>query len=90
VGLSTATFVPGSAGHSWQNAAVAGMSIGVKGAMVATKTLALTTAELFRSPDVITAAKKELVQRQGPNFAYKAMIGDRKPPLDYRKNPGAN
>jgi aminobenzoyl-glutamate utilization protein B len=89
VGLTTATFVPGSAGHSWQNAAAAGTTIGVKGAMVATKALALTTAELFRSPDVIAAAKQELTQRQGPNFAYKAMIGDRKPPLDYRKNPGA-
>jgi len=86
VGLSTATFVPGSAGHSWQNVAAAGSSIGVKGAIVATKTLALTAAELFRNPAEIAAAKAEFEKRRGPNFTYKAMLGDRKPPLDYRKS----
>jgi len=30
-------------------------------------------------------AKAELKKSQGPNFAYRAMVGDRKPPLDYRK-----
>ena len=29
VGLGTATFVPGSAGHSWQNVAAAGMAVPV-------------------------------------------------------------
>lgn len=85
VGLNTATFVPGSPGHSWQNAAAAGSSIGVKGAMVAAKTLALTGAEVFSRPDLIAAAKAELKAAQGPNFTYKAMVGDRSPPLDYRK-----
>ncbi|PTQ08289.1 amidohydrolase [Sphingomonas oleivorans] len=84
VGLSTATFVPGSAGHSWQNVAAAGSSIGVKGAVVAAKTLALAAAELFRSPDEIAAAKAEFEKRRGPQFRYKALVGDRKPPLDYR------
>lgn len=60
VGLSTATFVPGSPGHSWQNTAAAGSSVGIKGAMLAAKTLALTTADIFRTPDVIGAAKAEL------------------------------
>jgi aminobenzoyl-glutamate utilization protein B len=85
VGLSTATFVPGSAGHSWQNVAKAGSSIGVKSAIVAAKTLALTAAELFRNPAEIAAAKAEFEKRRGPGFTYKAMLGDRKPPLDYRK-----
>lgn len=89
VGLSTATFVPGSAGHSWQNVAAAGMSIGLKGAAVAAKTLSLTGAELFMNPELIAQAKAELKQRQGADFTYKAMVGDRKPPLDYRKAGGA-
>lgn len=84
VGLSTATFVPGSAGHSWQNTAAAGSSIGVKGAVTAAKTLALTAAELFISPDTIRAAKAELNQRRGPDFVYRPLIGDAPPPLDYR------
>lgn len=88
VGLSTATFVPGSAGHSWQNVAAAGSSIGVKGAILATKTLALTAAELFRNPAEIAAAKTEFETRRGPGFTYKAMLGDRNPPLDYRKTSG--
>ncbi|MXO66410.1 amidohydrolase [Altericroceibacterium endophyticum] len=86
VGLSTATFVPGSPGHSWQNTAAAGSSVGIKGAVVATKTLALTAAELFRSPDVIDEAKEELAERVGPDFEYEALVGDRAPPLDYRDN----
>ena len=85
VGLSTATFVPGSAGHSWQNVAAAGSSIGTKGAVLAAKTLALTAADLFRSPDTIAAAKQEFAAKRGPGFKYQALVGDRKPPLDYRK-----
>ena len=85
VGLVTATFVPGSPGHSWQNAAAAGTTIGVKGAIVAAKTMALTGADIFTNPKLIADAKAELKKSQGPNFAYKAMVGDRKPPLDYRK-----
>lgn len=84
VGLSTATFVPGSAGHSWQNTAAAGSSIGVKGAIVAAKTLALTAAELFVSPDTIRQAKAELDERRGADFVYRPLIGDTPPPLTYR------
>lgn len=84
VGLSTATFVPGSAGHSWQNVVAAGSSIGLKGAHLAAKTLALTTAELFQSPDVIATATEEFERRRGPNFEYKALLGDRTPALNYR------
>ena len=89
VGLRTATFVPGSAGHSWQNVAAAGTTIGTKGAVNAAKTLALTAAELFQSPDVLKKAKAELAERRGPDFKYQAMLGDRPPALDYRKAPSA-
>lgn len=84
VGLSTATFVPGSAGHSWQNVVAAGSTIGLKGAHLAAKTLALTTAELFQSPETIDAAKAEFERRRGPNFQYRALLGDRAPALNYR------
>jgi len=84
VGLSTATFVPGSAGHSWQNVVAAGSTIGLKGAHLAAKTLALTTAELFQSPDVIAEATAEFERRRGPNFEYRALLGDRAPALNYR------
>ena len=84
VGLSTATFVPGSASHNWQNVVASGTTIGLKGAHLAAKTLALTTAELFQSPDVIAAATEEFERRRGPDFQYRALIGDRAPALNYR------
>ncbi len=85
VGLGTAVWVPGTAAHSWQAVAASGNSYGMKGGVVAAKTLALTTAELFRSPDVIAAAKAEFQKERGPDFKYEAMVGNRQPPLDYRK-----
>ena len=84
-GLSTATWVPGTSAHSWQAVAAGGTEIGTKGMMVAAKTLALTTIELFQSPDVIAAAWEELTERRGADFAYEALLGDRPPPLDYRR-----
>ena len=87
--LNTATWVPGTPAHSWQATAAGGMSIGIKGAVVAAKTLALTAAQLYQSPETIAAAKAEFNRSRGPNFTYKPLIGDRKPPLDYRKNSTA-
>jgi len=81
--LGAATWVGGTAPHSWQAASASGTSIGVKGAVVAAKTLALTGAELFRSPDKLAQAKVELEKSRGPNFVYKPLLGDRAPALDY-------
>ena len=70
--------------HSWQNVVAAGSSIGLKGAHLAAKTLALTTAELFQSPETVAAAKTEFERRRGPDFHYRALLGDRAPALNYR------
>ena len=84
-GLRTATWVPGTSAHSWQAVAAGGMSIGIKGMMVAAKTLTLTAIDLFENPDVCEKAKKELYERRGgESFVYDPLLGDRKPPLDYR------
>jgi aminobenzoyl-glutamate utilization protein B len=85
VGLQTATWVPGSSAHSWQSTAASGMSIGQKGMIVAAKTLALTALDLFTTPNLIEKARAEWVQKRGANFKYEALLGDRKPALDYRK-----
>ncbi len=84
-GLSAATWVPGTAAHSWQAVAAGGTSIGHKGMMVAAKTMALTAMDLFNSPEVIEKAWTELRQRQGDNFQYEALLGNRPPALNYRK-----
>jgi aminobenzoyl-glutamate utilization protein B len=83
-GLGTATWVPGTAAHSWQAVAAGGMSIGHKGMMVAAKTIALTLTDLFTSPDQLQKATQELKERTGSDFKYEALLGDRKPALNYR------
>ena len=85
VGLRVATWVPGTSSHSWQAVAAGGTSIGVRGMIVAAKTLALTAIDLLRSPDVVQAAWEELRERRGPDFTYVSLLGDRAPPLDYRR-----
>lgn len=84
-GLVAATWVPGTSPHSWQAVAAGGMSIGEKGMMVAAKTIALSAIELFMSPKVLEAARAELIEKRGTDFKYEALLGDREPPLDYRK-----
>jgi aminobenzoyl-glutamate utilization protein B len=84
-GLRTATWVPGTSAHSWQAVAAGGTSIGTKGMIVAAKTMALTALDLFTDPSIMTAAWEELHRRQGQDFKYAPLIGDRDPPLDYRK-----
>ena len=83
-GLRTATWVPGTAAHSWQAIAAGGTSIGTKGMIVAAKTLALTAIDLFTTPTLIAKAKAEYQEKVGPNFVYKPLVGNRPPPLDYR------
>lgn len=85
VGFSTATWVPGTPAHSWQAVAAGGTTIGHKGTLLAAKVLASTGQELFGNPVLIEAAHSELLQRRGKDFKYAALLGDRLPPLDYRK-----
>lgn len=83
VGMRAATWVPGTPAHSWQATACGGTEIGTKGMMVAAKTMALTAIDLFTTPAIIEKAKTEFVTARG-DYQYKALLGDRKPALNYR------
>jgi aminobenzoyl-glutamate utilization protein B len=83
VGFSTATWVPGTPAHSWQAIACGGTEIGVKGMMIAAKTLSYMAVDLLQNPGLIDAAKKEFVQKKG-SYQYKALLGTREPALNYR------
>lgn len=85
VGLGVATWVPGTVAHSWQAVACDGMSIGFKGMLNASKVMAMTGVDLFNNPAMLEKAKAELNRLRGNDFTYKALLGDRKPSLDYRK-----
>ncbi len=83
VGLEAATWVPGTPAHSWQAVACGGTEIGTKGMMVAAKTMALTAIDLFTNPVLIAKSKEEFIKSVG-DYKYKALLGDRKPALNYR------
>ena len=85
VQLTAATFVPGTPAHSWQAVAASGTSIGIKGMMVAAKSMALTVMDLFTDPSNIQKARAEFEERRGAGFKYTTRLADRKPALDYRK-----
>ena len=84
VGLRTAAWVPGTSAHSWQAVAASGMSIGFKGAQVASKALTLTALELYLDADLREAARAEFDAARGEDYEYTSLLGDRDPPLDYR------
>ncbi len=83
VGVRAATWIPGTAAHSWQAVACGGMDIGAKGMMVAAKSLSNMGIELLHNPALIIAAKKELEKKKA-GYQYKALLGDRPPALNYR------
>ena len=86
-GLSAATWVPGTAAHTWQAIAAGGMSIGNKGMLVAAKAIAMTAIDVLTDAELVAAALEEYQGRVGPDFEYVPLQGDRAPPLDYRRNP---
>lgn len=83
VGLRAATWVAGTPAHSWQATACGGTEIGTKGMMVAAKTMAMTAVDLFLNHSLIERATEEFKQDKG-DYQYKALLGDRKPALNYR------
>lgn len=83
VGLRAATWVPGTPAHSWQAVACGGTAIGTKGMLVAAKTMALTAIDLFTDPTLIQKSKDEFLKLKG-DYKYEALLGSRKPALNYR------
>jgi aminobenzoyl-glutamate utilization protein B len=84
VEIETAAWVPGTPAHSWQAVASGGTGIGTKAMMVAARTLALTGADLFTDPRHLEAARADFERRRA-GVSYESRVGDRPPPLDYRR-----
>ncbi|MDR0686979.1 MAG: amidohydrolase [Dysgonamonadaceae bacterium] len=84
VSFNTAVFIPGSAGHSWQNVASSGTTIGTKGLLNAARVFALTAIDLYSNTSLVNSAKDEFYKRRGADFRYAPLLGDRAPALDYR------
>jgi aminobenzoyl-glutamate utilization protein B len=84
-GLRAATWVPGTPAHSWQAIAAGGTTIGLKGMAVAARTLALTAVDLMTNPKMVADAAAAYRAQLPPGWSYRPLVGDRMPPLDYRK-----
>jgi aminobenzoyl-glutamate utilization protein B len=83
-GFTTATWVPGTPGHSWQAVACGGTTIGKKGMNLAARNLAATAYDLFNDPQLVTDAKAEHVRRLAGRKYASLLEKDQAPPLDYR------
>ncbi|GAA4371769.1 M20 family metallopeptidase [Hymenobacter koreensis] len=83
VGLEAATWVPGTAAHSWQAVACGGTEIGSKGMLVAAKTMTLTGLDLFTTPSLLRQAQEEHRRNVG-SYQYQPLLGNRPPALNYR------
>ena len=80
VRMSGATAPIGTPWHSWAVVACGGMSIGHKGMLHTSKTLALTMIDLFEDPKKVEAVKAEFRQRKG-DHVYSGLIPPGPPPI---------
>jgi len=79
--FGTACEIMGSPGHSWQNVATSGMSIGHKGMLTAAKILAVSTLEFMLNPNLVEKALKEH-ENTHKDEPYKSPLPDGlKPPF---------
>ena len=84
--INAATWVPGTAGHSVESALQSGSVYGFKGAVTASKTLALLGLEMLMNPESLATVKAEFEDKMKgmPEYEGKAMI----PALAYPEAPG--
>ena len=86
-GFTTACWVPGTPGHSWQAVACGGTTIGKKGMNLAAQVLAATAWDLYADPKLI-AGREGRVHAATGGRKYEPMLEkDQPPPLDYRLPP---
>ncbi len=83
-GLRTACFVAESPGHSWQNVACIGHSIGEKGILYAAKTLAVTAIDLLERPELIAAARADWHERMQDRKYFSFIPEGQKAPARIR------
>ena len=74
-------FTPGGVGHSWQQVASCGTTIGTKGAIGAAKVLYYSAVELSTDTSLLSRVREEFLSRRGPDFTFQPMMGNRRPPF---------
>jgi len=82
VEFSTATWVLGTPGHSWQAVAQSGVGLGHKSLIFAAKVMAATAIDLMTDDDLLNEAKEEFKQRLRGRKYKSPIPPEMKPPLD--------
>jgi len=83
-GLRTSCLVAQSPGHSWQNVASIGSTIGEKGIIYAAKVLAITALDLFEDPQRVAAARSDWEQRMTSRTYFSFIPEGQSPPAKIR------
>lgn len=84
VTLVATTAPANTAWHGWSVVACGGMSIGHKGLVLASKSLAMTMVDLFENEQLRKDIRAEFDQRKG-DHVYKPYIPDGPPPIPARE-----
>jgi len=83
-GLRTTCLAAGSPGHSWQNVAAIGSTIGEKGMVYAAKALAVTALDVLENPELVTAAKADWQLRMEGRHYFSFIPEGQEPPRAIR------
>lgn len=83
-GFSTACWVPGTPGHSWQAVACGKTTIAQKGMNLAARVIAATAIDLFQNPETLQQARSELDRKLGERNYQPLVSPEQQPPLNYR------
>jgi aminobenzoyl-glutamate utilization protein B len=80
-GFSVTTAAAKVPWHSWATTACHGTSAGVRGAVTASKVLAMTGIELLTDAELLAAAKRDFVDRSGGRTYESPIPADLEPPV---------
>jgi aminobenzoyl-glutamate utilization protein B len=83
--FSTACFAVGTPGHSWQNVAISGTTIGQKSSLFAAKVMATTTLDLMTKPEELQRVREDWEERMEGRTYTSPLPDDLEPPLDQLK-----
>ena len=83
-GMRTSCMAAESPGHSWQNVACIGSSIGEKGIIYGAKVLAISALDLFEKPELVKAARADWEDRMKGRKYTTLIPKGQSPPLKIR------
>mgnify|MGYP006296164901 CR=1 FL=1 len=88
--FSTACFIVGMPGHSWQHTAVSGTSIAHKSTRFAAKAMAATVLDLLTDPEALDRVRKDWEMRMKDRTYQSPLPADLEPPLDQLESHGSD